>query len=132
MAGVIFTLADASGPTDSYTTDGTSEPHCFQDLKLGSYQLTIKPPANYGSTTPDAMTVSLSAGVKPNIVYGARRSSGLAPATARAASSSAEGAATGAASGNVLRTILIVASAAVIIALVGVGGALLRARRKLR
>ena len=64
MAGVAFTLSDAGGPRDAYTTDGTTEPHCFQDLKLGNYQLTIKPPANYGSTTPDAMSISLSAGVK--------------------------------------------------------------------
>ena len=79
MAGVVLTLADASGPRDSYTTDGVSEPHCFTDLPLGTYQLTIKPPANYGSTTPGAMTISLSAGVKPNVMYGARRS-GQAPA----------------------------------------------------
>ena len=131
MAGVAFTLSDAGGPRDSYTTDGTTEPHCFQDLKLGNYQLTIKPPANYGSTTPDAMTISLSAGVKPNVVYGARRS-GLAPVPTRTVSPSNAGAATGAAPGSAIRTILIVVSVVVIIALVGVGGALLRARRRLR
>lgn len=131
MAGVAFTLSDAGGPKDSYTTDGTTEPHCFQDLKLGNYQLTIKPPANYGSTTPDAMAISLSAGVKPNVTYGARRS-GPAPAPTRTASPSNEGAATGAAPGSAFRTILIVVSVVVIIALVGVGATLLRARRRLR
>ena len=131
MAGVSFTLSDAGGPRDSYTTDGTTEPHCFQDLKLGNYQLKIKPPTNYGSTTPDAMTISLSAGVKPNVMYGARRS-GLAPAPTRTTSPSSEGAATGAASGSAIRTILIVVSVVAIIALVGVGGALLGARRRLR
>jgi hypothetical protein len=131
MAGVSFTLSDAGGPRDSYTTDGTTEPHCFQDLKLGDYQLKIKPPTNYGSTTPDAMTISLSAGVKPNVVYGARRS-GLAPVPTRTTGPSSEGAATGAASGSAIRTILTVVSVVAIIALVGVGGALLGARRRLR
>jgi len=27
LAGVVFTLSDAGGPKDSYTTDGVSEPH---------------------------------------------------------------------------------------------------------
>jgi hypothetical protein len=131
MAGVSFTLSDASGPKDSYTTDGTTEPHCFQDLKLGDYTLKIKPPTNYGSTTPDAMTISLSAGVKPNVMYGARRS-GLALAPTGTTTPSSEGTASGGASGSALRTILIVVSVAVIIALVGIGGTLLRARRRLR
>ncbi len=131
MAGVAFTLSDAVGPSDSYTTDGTTEPHCFQDLKLGNYRLTIKPPANYGSTTPDVMTISLSAGVKPNVMYGTRRS-GLVPAPTRTTSPSGDGAATGAASGSVFRTILIAVGVVVIIALMGVGGILLRARRRLR
>ncbi len=131
IAGVSFTLSDAVGPRDSYTSDGTTEPHCFQDLKLGNYQLKIKPPTNYGSTTPDAMTISLSAGVKPNVMYGARRS-GLAPAPTRTTSPSGESAATGAASGSILRTILIVVTVIVIIALVGVGATLLRIRRRLR
>jgi hypothetical protein len=131
MAGVALTLADASGPRESYTTDGVSEPHCFQDLALGNYQLTAKPPTNYSSTTPDAMTINLSAGVKPNVMYGTRRS-GLVAAPTRTASPSDDGAATGAASGSIFRTILIVVSVVVIVALMGVGGILLRARRRLR
>ena len=128
MAGVAFTLLDASGPRDSYTTDGTSEPHCFGDLPPGSYQLTIKPPANYASTTPDAMTISLSAGVKPNVMYGARRS-GLAPTPTRTGSASNGSATTGGSPGNTGRTVLIVFAALVLVALGGVVGVALMRRR---
>jgi len=97
MAGVALTLADASGPRESYTTDGVSEPHCFNGSSTRHLSVDIKPPANYGSTTPDVMTINLSAGLKPNVMYGTRRS-GLVAAPTRTASPSDEGAATGAAS----------------------------------
>jgi hypothetical protein len=129
MAGVVFTLLDASGPRDSYTTDGVSEPHCFTDLPLGNYQLTTKPPANYVSTAPGAMTISLSNDIKPNVMYGARRS-GSAPAPTRPGSPSNEGAATGGSLGNTVRTILIVLGVIVLIGLGVVGGMLIMVRRR--
>jgi Ig-like domain from next to BRCA1 gene/SdrD B-like domain len=120
MAGVTFTLLDATGSIDSYTTDGTTEPYCFMDLPLGNYQLTSKPPANYASTTPNAIAISLSADPNPNVTYGATRTS----------SSSNAGATTGGALGSTFRPILIVISVVVLIALVGVGGMLLVVRRR--
>jgi hypothetical protein len=89
LAGVVFTLSDASGLRDSYTTDSVSEPYCFEALPPGTYQLTIKPPANYASTTFDAMTVNLSGGMKADVVYGAKRGGTAPAATAVAAASSA-------------------------------------------
>ena len=128
LAGVVFTLSDASGPRDSYTTDSVSEPHCFQDLPPGSYQLTIKPPANYASTTFDAMTISLSGGMKADMMYGARRG-GPAPTPTRTAAASNESATGGGLLGNAGRTILIVFAALVLVALgAAIGVALMRRR----
>jgi hypothetical protein len=128
LAGVVFTLSDASGLRDSYTTDSVSEPHCFQELPPGSYQLTIKPPSNYASTTFDAMTVNLSGGMKADVMYGAKRG-GPAPAPTRTGSASNGSATTGGSPGNTGRTLLIVFAALVLVALgVVVGVALMRRR----
>jgi hypothetical protein len=104
LAGVAFTLSDASGPRDSYTTDSATEPYCFKDLPPGSYQLTIKPPTNYASTTPNAITISLSGGMKVDVAHGARRS-GPAPIPTGSTSGSAT---SGGLLGSTGRTVLIV------------------------
>jgi len=128
LAGVVFSLSDASGLRDSYTTDSVSEPHCFADLPPGTYQMTIKPPANYASTTFDAMTINLSGGMKADVVYGAKRGgAALAPTPAAAASGGT--AAGGGLLGNAGRVILIVFAALVLVALGGgIGVALMRRR----
>jgi hypothetical protein len=129
LAGVVFALSDASGPRDSYTTDSVTEPHCFTDLALGNYQLAIKPPANYASTTPSAMTISLGAGIKPNVNYGARRS-GPAPAPTLTGGASSGGATTGGSPGSTVRTLLILVGVLVLIGLAAVGGFVLMSRRQ--
>jgi len=128
LAGVVFTLSDASGLRDSYTTDSVSEPHCFPDLPPGSYQLTIKPPANYASTTFDAMTVNLSGGMKADVMYGAKRG-GPALAPTRTATASNESATGGGLLGNSGRVVLIVFAALVLVALGGAIGVALMRRR---
>ncbi len=129
LAGVVFTLSDASGPRGPYTTDSVSEPHCFETLPLGSYQLTIKPPANYASTTFDAMTINLTGGMKADVMYGAKRG-GPAPTPTRTATASNAGATPGGLLGNTGRTVLIVFAALVLVALgIAVGVALMNRRR---
>jgi hypothetical protein len=127
LPGVVVTLSDASGPRTTYTTDGVSEPYCFADLTLGDYQLAIKPPANYVSTTPGAMTINLSAGIKPDVMYGARRGG---PAPTPTSSPSDGGASTGKSLASIVRTVLIVAGVLVLIGFVAVGGFVVMRRRR--
>jgi len=127
LPGVVVTLSDASGPRTAYTTDGVSEPYCFADLALGDYQLAIRPPANYASTTPSVMTINLSAGIKPDVMYGARRSG---PAPTPTSGPANGGASTGGSLASIVRTILIVAGVLVLISFVVVGGFVVMRRRR--
>jgi hypothetical protein len=129
LPGAVFTLSDANGPKDSYTTDSVSEPHCFTDLALGNYHLTIKPPASYASTTVDAMDISLSAGIAPDIRYGAKHS-GPAPVATSKSSTPSASAIAGGSSGSAGRTILLVVGILVLIVLIGAGGFVLLSRRR--
>jgi hypothetical protein len=122
LQGVVFTLADASGPRDSYTTDGVSEPHCFAGLPPGSYQLTAKAPANYSATTQKSYIVALNSGGKSEWAMGARRG-GPAPTATRT------GGAASAGLGSAGRMVLIVVAILVLIGLGFVGGFLLLSRR---
>ncbi len=126
LAGVAFVFSSASGPIDSYTTDGASEPHCFKNLALGVYQLTIKPPTGFAGTTPGATSINLTAGLKPTIAYGAKRSGAAPTPTANPAGQAAPG---GGLSGTV-RTVAIVIGVLVLAGLAIVGGMLLLARRQ--
>jgi len=121
LAGVVFALSDASGPRESYTTDGVSEPHCFADLQPGSYMVTIKPPANYSATTPKTSVIALSGG-KQEVSFGARRG-GVTPTRVSSGSS------VGASLGNIGRIVLIVVAILVLIGLGFGGGFLLMSRR---
>jgi SdrD B-like domain len=126
LAGMTFVFSDASGPIDSYTTDGASEPHCFTNLALGIYQLTIKPPASYAGTTPGATSINLAAGLKPTITYGAMRR-GAAPAPTGSPSGQA---ASGGSLASTVRTVAIVIGVLVLVGLAVVGGMLLLSRRR--
>jgi len=43
-------MLSQSGPVDNYTTDGISEPWCFNDLEPGNYILRHAPPPGYALT----------------------------------------------------------------------------------
>jgi hypothetical protein len=126
LAGVVFTLSDANGPKDSYTTDGVSEPYCFKDLQPGSYQLGAKPPTNYSASGQKTFIVALNGGVKTDWSFGARRG-GAAPTPTRT------GGASGGDSGGLLssagRIILIIVLVLILVAL-GFGGAFLLMNRR--
>jgi hypothetical protein len=123
LAGVVFTLSDAGGPKDSYTTDGVSEPHCFTGLQPGSYQLAAKAPANYSATTQKSYIVALNSGGKSDWALGVRRG-GPAPTPTRTGGAASAGLASAG------RMVLIVVSILVLIGLGFVGGFLLLSRRR--
>jgi hypothetical protein len=126
LPGVVFALSDTSGPKESYTTDGVSEPHCFLNLPAGSYQITIKPPTNYSATTQKVWTIALNGGMKTDVPFGARRG-GAAPTP----TSTSGGGNSGIAGllGSAGRIVLIVVAILVLLGLGFVGGFVLLGRR---
>lgn len=62
VPGVVISLVGTNGPAGSYTTDGISEPYCFQNLQPGSYVLRHTPPAGYTATGPAEWGVMLAGG----------------------------------------------------------------------
>lgn len=57
-----FTLVGTNGTAGTYTTDGISEPYCFQNLQPDSYVLRQTPPAGYEVVGPGEMGFQLNAG----------------------------------------------------------------------
>ncbi len=61
LSGVVLTLSGVAGPA-VYTTDGLSEPYCFQELTPGSYVLRQTLPAGYKLSGPGEWGIVLGAG----------------------------------------------------------------------
>jgi len=127
LPGVVFALSDTSGPKDSYTSDGVSEPYCFTNLPPGSYQLAIKSPTSYTGTTQKSMVIALNGGMKTEVAFGAKRG-GAAPTPTRTGGGGGDSAA-GGLLGSVGRVVLIVVAILVLIGLGFVGGFVLLGRR---
>ncbi len=68
-----LTLVGTNGPAGTYTTDGISEPYCFENLQPGNYVLRQVPPAGYQPTGPAEWGVLLSAGQVSSLQLGYRR-----------------------------------------------------------
>lgn len=62
VPGTVISLFSTNGPAGSYTTDGLSEPYCFQNLQPGNYVLRHTPSNGYAASGPAEWGVLLSAG----------------------------------------------------------------------
>jgi LysM repeat protein len=71
LPGGMITLALGSQNVGTYTTDGASEPHCFQDLEAGDYVALASAPEGFGLTTPDQLRLQAKPGPAINIAFGA-------------------------------------------------------------
>jgi LysM repeat protein len=71
-----FTLADASGAVDRYTSDGISEPHCFTGLAGGAYRVIQSSPPGYEPTGPAEWPVAVAEGTSLDIQFGNKRGEG--------------------------------------------------------
>lgn len=125
LPGVVFALSDTSGPKESYTTDGVSEPYCITNLPPGSYQLAIKSPTNYSATTQKSMVIALNGGMKTDVTFGARRGGAAPTPTAAGGGDSGISGVLGSAG----RIVLIVVAILVLLGLGFVGGFVLLGRR---
>jgi len=72
ITGAQVRITDANGGTQTFTTDGASEPHCFNDLPLGAYKISVSLPAGYNPTTGNLMTVNLNPGDRTITSFGAQ------------------------------------------------------------
>jgi len=71
-----FSVADASGVIDRYTSDGVHEPHCFGGLAPGAYRVIQDSPAGYEASTPAEWPVALAEGTSLELQFGNVRSEG--------------------------------------------------------
>jgi LysM repeat protein len=69
-----FTLADASGVVDRYTSDGISEPYCFTGLAGGAYRVIQNSPPGYVPNGPAEWPVAVAEGTSLDIQFGSMRS----------------------------------------------------------
>lgn len=71
-----FTLSSPNGVVGSYTSDGVSEPHCFEQLVHGTYMVQLTKPAGYNvTTTPEYWAIPLQEGTTVNVEFGNLRDS---------------------------------------------------------
>ncbi len=78
LSGGGISLRNGSEETGSYTTDGASEPHCFEALTAGQYVTVGSAPSGYGLTTPNQFRISANPGATVNVAFGAAQ--GVIPA----------------------------------------------------
>ena len=97
LPNATFILGETSrGVVGQYTTDGLSEPYCFQGLAAGTYRIVMQPPSGYASSGPSEMMLGLSTGSRLDVALGAQRSgSADASADPDEAAEDAEGSAAG-------------------------------------
>ncbi|MBI2976187.1 MAG: LysM peptidoglycan-binding domain-containing protein [Chloroflexi bacterium] len=121
VAGGQFALLDinASTTVQTYTTDGASEPHCFEGLASGSYRVSSTAPAGYKATTRSDWDLTLAAGSTANLEFGAQSTGGTA--TPGGSDSSTGNSA-------LLRAVLAAAGVILLLAAAGVAGFLILTR----
>ncbi|RLC87822.1 MAG: hypothetical protein DRJ03_04795 [Chloroflexi bacterium] len=69
-----FTIADASGVVDRYTSNGVNEPHCFTGLTPGAYRVIQTAPAGYVPSGPAEYNVGLPKDTQLDFQFGDARS----------------------------------------------------------
>jgi LysM repeat protein len=69
-----FTIANASGVIDNYTSDGVSEPYCFTGLAPGAYRVIQTAPPGYEPSGSTERDVALSENTSLELQFGNARS----------------------------------------------------------
>ena len=75
LANAVFTVSDPTHTIGAYTTNGLSEPYCFDDLLPGYYFVTELNTPGYESTTYDTWGIALGSGSAFNLEFGNHRAS---------------------------------------------------------
>ena len=76
VAGAQFAVATQQGvQVASFTTDGSTQPHCFADLQPGSYTVAVQPASGTVATSDKRWSVALTGGSTVNVNFGSRSDS---------------------------------------------------------
>jgi hypothetical protein len=75
LGNSVFTVSDPTHAVGGYTTNGLSEPYCFESLKPGYYFVAELNAPGYDSTTYDTWGVTLGSGSVFNLEFGNQRAS---------------------------------------------------------
>lgn len=77
LAGGQLAVVDVAtgAPVQAYTTDGLTEPHCFENLAEGQYTISAVPPSGYNPTTAGSTSMGLKSGDVASLEFGAQPSS---------------------------------------------------------
>jgi len=131
LPNAVFTLVSTTGPAGSYTTDGISEPYCFQNLTAGNYVLRQTPPAGYQPVGPGEWGVALSAGQISALQLGYTRATETPGEAQPTAAPSPTEEANGSSSGlsKTLNTIIKISGAIVLLLALGVAVLFVLSRR---
>jgi LysM repeat protein len=77
--GQLSVVEIATGaPVASYTTDGLTEPHCFDELPAGRYTISSAAPIGYNGTTPNSTPLEVESGSTAILEFGAQASAATA------------------------------------------------------
>ena len=87
VSGVRFTVLDRQGNQISqYSSDRSSEPHCFTLLQPGSYSFSVDPAPDTVATCDRLLSVKLDSGVTVDVAFGSQPTKAKTPAKSAAAS----------------------------------------------
>jgi hypothetical protein len=128
-----FTIADASGVVDRYTSDGISEPYCFTGLAPGAYRVIQNSPSGYEPSTPAEWPVAVAEGTSLDIQFGSSRSEGATSGETTQPTPAEESSESGAGStvGGVFATVAKVSGVLVLILAAGVAVLFFLNRRRM-
>ncbi|HRF96577.1 MAG TPA: hypothetical protein PLZ51_15325, partial [Aggregatilineales bacterium] len=71
IIGGVITLRLHGQDISSFLTTGDPAPYCFTDLAVANYVVVGSPPAGYGMTTPEQLTLRVQAGTQLPVNLGA-------------------------------------------------------------